>query len=718
MQRTGSARLNKFAATTQGPFRCIDGREAGRPSMRPVESIAIIGAGNMGSGIAQKSAQEQFEVQMVDREQQWVDRGHDIISEFLEEAVERRIFSLAQVEGIKGRITGVVGTENVSPDTDLVIEAVFEDFGIKTEVFGILDEVCDERTILASNTSSLSVNALAGAVGRPDRFIGLHFFYHPAKNRLVEIIPAASTSAETLAAVEQYCKTMGKVVIVCKDRPGFVVNRFFVPWLNEACRLLEEGVGSTAQIDAVACEAFRIGLGPFALMNLTGSPIALHSTDYLAEQLNSPRYIGTQSLRDLVAEGRTWEIGDDVNCGEEVAAVIRERLLGQVFAVASQIVAEGICSMEDVDRGAKVGLRWARGPFELANRIDVGEAVRMAVAYADEAGLELPDWFASRKEPFEFSYIDVEVDGGIATVRINRPEAMNALNVTVVSQLGEALDELNARDDISAITLEGAGKAFVAGADVKFFVDKIRADAIQDIYDFTAHGHAVLDKLESSPKTTIALTTGLALGGGLELALACDYRVGTRRTQFRFPETSIGIYPGLGGTQRTPRICGLECARFAVLASNFLDAASAEALGLLTHLVEPSEVQATVDAIVEQGKPGNKYPGRPTDESHPAAAFAAAFYSDGNMSALMSGGVPEGFDAEDKIVSRQLKSLSRAAPIALAMASGLLDSAADSNLEAGLTRELEGLERIFGTSDALEGLSALIEGRRPSYTNA
>jgi len=718
MQRTGSARLNKFAATTQGPFRCIDGREAGRPSMRPVESIAIIGAGNMGSGIAQKSAQEQFEVQMVDREQQWVDRGHDIISEFLGEAVERRIFSLAQVEGIKGRITGVVGTENVSPDTDLVIEAVFEDFGIKTEVFRILDEVCDERTILASNTSSLSVNALAGAVGRPDRFIGLHFFYHPAKNRLVEIIPAASTSAETLAAVEQYCKTMGKVVIVCKDRPGFVVNRFFVPWLNEACRLLEEGMGSTAQIDAVACEAFRIGLGPFALMNLTGSPIALHSTDYLAEQLNSPRYIGTQSLRDLVAGGRTWEIGDDVNCGEEVAAVIRERLLGQVFAVASQIVAEGICSMEDVDRGAKVGLRWARGPFELANRIDVGEAVRLAVAYADEAGLELPDWFASRKEPFEFSYIDVEVDGGIATVRINRPEAMNALNVTVVSQLGEALDELNARDDISAITLEGAGKAFVAGADVKFFVDKIRADAIQDIYDFTAHGHAVLDKLESSPKTTIALTTGLALGGGLELALACDYRVGTRRTQFRFPETSIGIYPGLGGTQRTPRICGLECARFAVLASNFLDATSAEALGLLTHLVEPSEVQATVDAIVEQGKPGDKYPGRPTDESHPAAAFAAAFYSDGNMSALMSGGVPEGFDAEDKIVSRQLKSLSRAAPIALAMANGLLDSAADSNLEAGLTRELEGLERIFGTSDALEGLSALIEGRRPSYTNA
>jgi len=686
--------------------------------MRTVERIAIIGAGNMGSGIAQKSAQEHFEVQMIDREQQWVDRGQKTISDFLDEAVERRIFSPAQIEGIKSRITGVVGTENVATDTDLVIEAVFEDFGIKTEVFGILDEVCEEHTILASNTSSLSVNNLAEAVGRPDRFVGLHFFYHPAKNRLVEIIPANTTSPEALAAVEQYCKTMGKVVIICKDRPGFVVNRFFVPWLNEACRLLEEGVGTTAQIDAVAREAFRIGLGPFALMNLTGSPIAMHSTDYLSTQLDTPRYSATQSLRDLVAEGRIWDIEGEEGCDEEAAVKIRERLLGQVFAVSSQIVAEGICSMEDVDRGAKVGLRWALGPFEIANRIGVSEAVRMASVYAEEAGLELPDWFTDRQESFEFSYVDVAVEDGIATVRINRPEAMNALNVTVVSQLGEILDGLNARDDVTAIALEGAGKAFVAGADVKFFVDKIRAGAIQDIYDFTAHGHAVLDKLENSPKTTIALTTGLALGGGLELALACDYRVGTRRTQFRFPETSIGIYPGLGGTQRTPRICGVECARYAVLAGNFLDAASAEALGLLTHLVEPSQVEATVISIASAGKPGQKYPGQPAAPGNPTVAFASSFYSEDNMSSLLSGDVPEGFETDDKVVSRQLKSLSRAAPIALSMASDLLDSVAGSDLESGLERELEGLEAIFGTTDALEGLSALIEGRRPSYSNS
>ena len=674
----------------------------------------------MGSGIAQKSAQELYDVQMVDREAQWVERGQKIIADFLAEAIERRIFRPAEVDAIKSRVRSVVGTENVDPTTDLVIEAVFEDFDVKTAVFATLDEVCDEHTILASNTSSLSVNELAEATRRPDRFVGLHFFFHPAKNRLIEIIPAESTSAATLSAVEQYCKTMGKVVIVCKDRPGFVVNRFFVPWLNEACLLLDEGVGTMAQIDAVARDAFRIGLGPFALMNLTGPTIALHATDYLAEQLDTVRYTGAASLRELVSSGEMWQIGDETESGEEASRVIRERLLGQVFAVSAQIVEEDICSKEDVDRGAKVGLRWASGPFELANRLGVGEAVRMAEAYSDLAGFELPEWFANLSAPMQFSLVDVVVEDGVATVRLNRPEAMNALNETLVAQLGAALDELNAREDVSTIILEGAGKAFVAGADVKFFVDKIRADAISDIYDFTAFGHEVLGKLENSDKITIALTTGLALGGGLELALACDYRIGTRRTQFRFPEISIGIYPGLGGTQRTPRICGIEAARFAILAGNFLDAGSAAALGLLTHLVEVSDVASTVDELVESGKPTDKYPAAPTDSTHPTAAFALAFYSNENMATLAAGECPEGFDAADKMVSRQLKSLSRTAPIALALASELLDGAGETgdDLDAGLALELAGLTELFGTADALEGLSALIESRRPTYQNA
>jgi len=684
-----------------------------------VQSVAIIGAGNMGSGIAQKSATEGFSVQMVDREQQWVDRGHATIDKFLQEALERRIFRPEQAERIKSSITGVVGNENVSPDTDLVIEAVFEDFELKKEIFSSLDSTCGEHTILATNTSSLSVNELAQQVGRKDRFVGMHWFYHPAKNRLVEIIPAETTSQETMDAVEQYCKTMGKVIIVCKDRPGFVVNRFFVPWINEACRLLEEGVATAAQIDAVACREFRIGLGPFGLMNLTGPTIALHSSDYLSEQLSVPRFAGADNMRSLVEQGEMWEIGEDGDCDEQAATTIKERLMGQAFAVCSQIVEEGICSMEDVDRGAKVGLRWTIGPFELANRIGVAEASRMARAYAELAGLDIPEWFSDRTEPFEFSYVDVDVDeDGIATVLINRPEAMNALNVTVVGQLGDVIEDLNSRSDVSTIVLEGAGKAFVAGADVKFFVDKIEEDSFSEIEDFTKDGHRVLGMIEGSPHTTIALTTGLALGGGLELALSCDYRIGTDKTMLRFPETSIGIYPGLGGTQRATRVCGIEAARFAVLAGNFMDAGAASALGLITHLVDASEVSRTVREVSSAGKPEDKYPGSPSDPSHPVAAMSKAFFSDSNMEALLSGQVPEGFDPEDRNVARQLKSLSRAAPVSVRIASDLLDKALVTDLESGLQLELDALEEIFATQDAREGLSALVEGRRPQYVGS
>ena len=688
--------------------------------MKAVENVAIVGAGNMGSGIAQKSAQEAFNVQMVDREEQYVARGRSIIENFLSEAIERRIFSQAEVDATLNRITGVIGVENTAVDTDLVIEAVFEDFDIKTAVFSTLDEVCGEDTILASNTSSLSVNALAEATGRPDRFVGLHFFYHPAKNRLIEVIPAETTSKETLDRTVQYCRTLGKVVIVCKDRPGFVVNRFFVPWLNEACLLLEEGVANAAQIDAISRKAFRIGLGPFGLMNLTGPPIALHSTDYLAEQLNTPRYVGAQNLRDLVENNAMWPIEEDDSFNPEQYTTVSERLLGVVFGVAAQIVDEDICLMEDVDRGAKVGLRWAKGPFELMNRLGVAEAYRMASAYQQLTGetWNLPEVFEQQTSNWDFSYVDLHTEDGIATITINRPEAMNALNEVVVEQLTQAVQAANANDAVSTIVLDGAGKAFVAGADVKFFVDKIRSDSIPDIEVFTENGHVLLSALEDSTKTTIALTTGLALGGGLELALACDFRIGTRRTQFRFPETSIGIYPALGGTQRPARIAGREIGRWAVLAGNFMNAQTATDVGLVTHLVDVNEVNATIQTIHSTGKPADKYPGTPSNGSSPVVQFAKKFYADENMATLLAGGCPEGFDAEDKTVARQLKSLKFTAPIGLAMASARIDATGTTTLSKGLEMELEGLNQIFSTEDALEGLSALIEGRRATYKNA
>ena len=215
----------------------------------------------MGSGLAQKMAQEGLSVVMVDVEPELVERGFENVRETLGEAVEREILRPQQVDEILGRIEGTTELEDTR-DCDLIIEAVFEEMEVKRDLFARLEKVSSPKTIFASNTSSFSVAELARATGRADRFVGLHFFYHPAKNRLLEIMPGAATSRETLVACKRFSELIGKTDILVKDSPGFAVNRFFVPWLNEATRMLEEGLADIPTIEEAGMRSLGIGMGP------------------------------------------------------------------------------------------------------------------------------------------------------------------------------------------------------------------------------------------------------------------------------------------------------------------------------------------------------------------------------------------------------------------------------------------------------------------------
>jgi len=676
--------------------------------MSAINKIGVIGAGNMGSGIVQKIAQEGINVVMIDLKDEFVERGQNTIKKLLQEAVERKIFKPEKVDEIMSRIEATTDFNAVA-DADLVIEAVFEDKTVKSELFKKLDAICSEKTIFATNTSSFFVKDFIGQTSRPDRFIGLHYFFHPAKNRLLEVIPHDGTSQETIDRSLLAAKLHGKTSILVKDAPGFAVNRFFVPFLNEAARMLEEGVANIPTIEEGAKRAFKIGMGAFLLMNVTGIPIAAHSATTLGNELG-PFYAPAEILKAQMDKKENWNLDGEVD--ESKIEEIVDRFQGVCLGVAAALVDEGVASIEDTDRGAKIGLRWIRGPFEIMNTIGIEKTYAVVEAITRKyPDFKMPDILEKQKalgQPFAFNVVDLEVKNDIAYITLNRPEAMNALNEAVVSQLGERFAEAEGNPGVRAIVFQGAGKAFVAGADIRYFVRNIKADKIPDIVAFTRAGQELFLKIENSEKLTIALLDGLSLGGGSELALSCQAIVATPAASMAFPETGIGIYPGLGGMIRFARHAGPELAKYYTFCGFPLNAGDLQALGIITRLVQPAEIESAINALVAEGKP-DKYRDREIqDKFKPIQQML----SGNNLDRLLSGTEPEGVDAA--LAAKTAKVIGFKAPLAVKMSNEIIDQQVGQSMEAAIEIELGRLPEIFSTADALEGLSSM--GRkRPEF---
>jgi len=676
--------------------------------MSQINKIAVIGAGNMGSGIAQKMAQEGLHVVLVDIDEEFVERGLNTIRQMLKEAVERKILTAENVHDILSNIIGTCDFEMVA-DADLVIEAVFEDKQVKFDLFAKLDKICSQKTILATNTSSFYVREFAEKTSRPDRFVGLHYFYHPAKNRLLEIIPHEKTSKETIEKSLLAARLHGKTAIVVKDAPGFAVNRFFVPFLNEAARMLEEGMANIPTLEEAAKQAFKIGMGAFELMNVTGIPIAVHASTTLGNELG-PFYATPDILKAQMEKKEDWDLKGDVDKSRLPEA--KDRFYGVCLGVAAALVDEGVASIEDTDRGAKIGLRWLMGPFEIMNNIGIEKTYKAVQAITQKyPDFKMPKILEKQNElgkPFAFNFVDLEIKGPIAYITLNRPEAMNALNETVVAQIAAQFDEAEKDSNVTAIVIQGAGKAFGAGADIKWFVDKIKADKITDIVEFTRKGHELLLKIENSEKLTIAQLDGLSLGGGSELALACQAIIATPAGSMGFPETGIGIFPGLGGMLRMARFAGPELAKYYVFTGAPISAEDAQALGIITRLVATAEVDSTISALVSEGKPDKYRPREIPEVFKPLAQVC----SSENVARLLAGKQPEGIP--DDLAAKTAKIIGYKAPLALKLADEIIDQQISKSIGEAVEIELGRTKEIFSTADALEGLSSL--GRKkPEY---
>lgn len=620
-----------------------------------IRRVGVVGCGLMGAGIAQVAAQAGYETIVREMNEELLDAGLGRIRAFLDKGVEKRKLTQPKRDATWARIRGTTDLSDLA-DCDLVIEVIYENMQAKQELFRTLDGICHEGTIFASNTSSLSIAEMAAATARPDRVAGLHYFFPAVINQLLEVVATDQTAPEVVEALLDFARATGKVPIAVQDAPGFAVNRYFVPWLNEAARMLGEGLANIPTIDEAARETFRIGMGPFALMNATGIPIAYHCTESFSAVLGD-FYAAAPTLAAQFEAGVPWDLQGEVD--EAPKGAVGERLLGVVFGIAAQLVDDGVATAEDTDRGALIGLRWAQGPFGMMNDLGVDRALELVEGLAaHHHSFSVPGLLsrqAATAQPWNLRDVKVEVKGHIATITMNRPEAMNALNEKVLRELKQAVAQVRNDPAVRVVIVTGEGPAFVAGADIRAMMAK----NLIEIRDFTQFGQGVLSDIEQMEKPVIAAINGFALGGGLELALACDIRLASTEARMGFPEVGLGIFPGLGGTQRVTRLLGKGRACELIFTGRQLDAEEAAGIGLVNRVVSPRQLAPEVRLLAQR--------------------------------------------------------IAGQAPVAVGRAKAAINQAAQGSLDAGMDFELEAVTQMFGTQDQKEGMTAFLERRRPEF---
>ncbi len=267
-----------------------------------VKKIFVVGGGFMGSGIAQTAITSGFEVTINDISEELVERAKAGIDKMLNKNVTKGRMTQEDKDAAMGRLS-TSATLDAAADADLVIEAVAENLGIKKEVFTKLSAICRPDAILASNTSSISIAELSSVVQNPERFLGMHFFSPVPLMKLLEIVQAIATDPKTVETARKVGEKMGKVCIVAKDRPAFIVNRMLDPMINEAIGLLEAGIGTVEDIDTGMKYGLNHPMGPLELIDMAGIDIELAVMEVLYTETGDPKYRPATLLRDMVRMG-------------------------------------------------------------------------------------------------------------------------------------------------------------------------------------------------------------------------------------------------------------------------------------------------------------------------------------------------------------------------------------------------------------------------------
>lgn len=661
-----------------------------------IEKVAVIGAGDMGHGIAELFAVNGFQVALMDKFPQALTRAKERVGASLAKMIERGKLTKEQADAAMARLTFSGDLARGVSRADLIVEAVPESVSLKKGVLTEAAASARQDAIIASNTSNIRITDLAEGVKSPQRVVGMHFFNPPMVMKLVELIPGAETDGQVVDALAETSVRLGRTPVrVLKDSPGFIVNRINAADTLFFCLVLDREVASPAEVDTFA-RSQGLPMGPYELLDFVGIDIGADSLSYFAEAL-SPEYGKGETFAKMVKEGRLGKKSGrgfyDWSTGRAQIPKVEgtDKLsIMDIFAIeineAVKLVEEGVATPEDVEKGVTLGMNRPFGPITVAKDLSNSEVKSKLEELSAEYGCTIfspaksisegkmrdaiEGRLSRRPEPTREQLLKTKEEQGgagqasaavrverlpgrVARVVLNRPR-LNMINADVLDGLDRAVEELSNDGEVRAVVFTGEGEIFSAGADLGQYFGNAVA-----FMEFARKGARVMRRIAEMPKLTVAVLKRYALGGGLELALACDVRIGTEESELGFPELSRGLVPAWSGSQRLPKLLGVSQASFLILSGERVRGKRAYEVGLVNHLTseDPDEF-------------GVKY----------ARGLAET-----------------------------------QAPIAVMLAKRLLGKGSEVPVDDGLEMEAMAAGLLFGTEDIREGISAFLGKRKPDF---
>jgi enoyl-CoA hydratase/3-hydroxyacyl-CoA dehydrogenase len=588
-----------------------------------IETIAVLGAGNMGHGIAEVAALAGYNVNLRDIKEEFVQDGYEQIEWSLEKLADKEQITDKKAESALENVTPYVDIEATVTDADFVIEAVPEKMGIKKDVYSDVEEHLPEHAIIATNTSSLSITELSEETDRPEQFCGMHFFNPPVRMQLVEVISGGHTAEETLDVTEALAEDIGKTPVrVRKDSPGFIVNRILVPFMNEACWIVSEDAATVEEVDSTTKFDMGLPMGAFELGDQVGNDVTYHVLEYMNEVLGEA-YEPAPFLEETIeAERYGKKTGegfyDYEDGGVDIPAdagseAIETRLVAVMANEVGNLVGDDVSDPDAIDEAVMLGAGFPDGPAKIADDAGPEDLIETLETLHDETGhprFEVSEGLREAaaeggfhdggdEESLEFTNVELRYPGDmVGQIVLDREARMNTINEELLGELSEAIDRFDADEEIRAILVTGKGdRAFSAGADVTSMAGS--ADPLEAT-ELSRKGQETFGKLETCDTPVVAGIDGFALGGGFELALACDFRLASERSELGSPEHDLGLLPGWGGTQRLMRIAGFGRAKEIIFTADRYDPETMYDYDVLTEVVDNDAFEERVHGFAAE----------------------------------------------------------------------------------------------------------------------